>query len=994
MENLPPPSEAPVRRFGYRSLDHWTTDHNLYEEGRIVKKILASSPKEKKDTILAYMRKGHTANQAVADLGISRQNIAYYRRSDPKFKEEYDRLQLMKKGGEAAEEVRKNIPDFPEFCEKYLGMKLFPHQLQWYDLLEGREPRDLHPNQIYRQGDPGMLIVNTPPEHCATVDTPIFTREGWKTVGEVQAGDHLPHRNGGWYEVLETWMPDSEVEVYEVEYGDGQTVRTDAGHKWIVQRSAAHAERLMTTEEIMNDLRSPGGQLKWRIKQAAPIQGAEVELPIDPYILGYWLGDGETGGSRFACEAKDLENLESALSDAGYPISSRTDRDTYLLLYPKGLRTDLRKLGVMDEKRIPVEYELASIEQRMELLRGLLDSDGTISAKDGRVKFAQDARRAALNTQVYRLIASLGFQPRMKAYQGVTEISFKPDSEPVFRLARKAERQFTRAKNRRTDFLTIKDVRPAGKEKVKCLTVLSDDNTYLLGDNLVSTHNAKSTTITVAYSTWRICQDPNIRIIIVSQTQEMAKRFLRAIKDRLAGANPAYKKLQADFAPQGGFDANSASWTADSIYVNAEARDSGEATPTAQALGINGQIYGNRADLIIFDDTVTGKNAHEAPKQIDWIQREVINRLTYPGGTLLLVGTRLAPVELYSEIQKPEWYGQDEVSPWTYLTQPAVLEFAEDPDDWVVLAPWSNRPPVSLGARKLVEANEDGLYPWHSGKSLARRRATSSPQNWAMVYQQEQVSPDAIFNPKDVLACVDKMRAAGPMSRGAPGHRQHGMDGLHVIAGFDPALTGNSAAVVIGVDRQTGMRWVLDVWTKGQLKPEDLFDKIKELTTKYGVNEWVIEKNAMNLMVSRNADLRAFLATRGCLIREAFTNANKWDADFGVASMSSLFEGAEKGRNLIRLPSRSQNEGIKMFIEQLTTWEPMPPGVKTKKKTDCVMALWFAEQRIRDVVNNLEGTFHVENIYLSERDKAKQVTIDLDMAAGAMTAGGERLMEW
>lgn len=635
-----------------------------------MKKILTSSPKEKKDTILAYMRKGHTANQAVADLGITRQNIAYYRKSDAKFKQEYDRLQLMKKGGEAAAEVRKNIPDFPEFCENYLGMKLFPHQLQWYDLLEGREPRDLHPNQVYRRGDPGMLIVNTPPEH------------------------------------------------------------------------------------------------------------------------------------------------------------------------------------------------------------------------------------------------------------------------------------------------------------------------------------AKSTTITVAYSTWRICQDPNIRIIIVSQTQEMAKRFLRAIKDRLAGANPAYKKLQADFAPQGGFDANSASWTADSIYVNAEARDSGEATPTAQALGINGQIYGNRADLIIFDDTVTGKNAHEAPKQIDWIQREVINRLTYPGGTLLLVGTRLAPVELYSEIQKPEWYGQDEVSPWTYLTQPAVLEFAEDPDDWIVLAPWSNRPPVSLGARKLVEANEDGLYPWHSGKSLARRRATSSPQNWAMVYQQEQVSPDAIFNPKDVLACVDKMRAAGPMSRGAPGHRQYGMDGLHVIAGFDPALTGNSAAVVIGVDRQTGMRWVLDVWTKGQLKPEDLFDKIKELTTKYGVNEWVIEKNAMNLMVSRNADLRAFLATRGCLIREAFTNANKWDADFGVASMASLFEGAEKDRNLIRLPSRSQNEGVKMFIEQLTTWEPMPPGVKTKKKTDCVMALWFAEQRIRDVVNQLEGTFHVDNIYLSERDKAKQVTIDLDMAAGAMTAGGERLMEW
>jgi len=349
---------------------------------------------------------------------------------------------------------------------------------------------------------------------------------------------------------------------------------------------------------------------------------------------------------------------------------------------------------------------------------------------------------------------------------------------------------------------------------------LHENQIYKPGDPgmiIVNTppEHAKSTTITVNYTTWRICQDPNIRIIIVSQTQEMAKRFLRAIKDRLAGANQAYRQLQIDFAPEGGFDANSASWTADSIYVNAEARDSGEPTPTVQALGMNGQIYGNRADLIILDDTVTGKNAHEFEKQIDWIQREVINRLSYPGGTLLLVGTRLAPVELYSEIQKPEWYGQDEESPWTYLTQPAVLEFAENPDDWMVLAPWTNRPPVSLGARKLVEANAEGLYPWHSGKSLARRRATSSPQNWKMVYQQEQVVEDAIFPADKVAASIDGMRAAGLMSSGAPGHRPHGMDGLYVVGGFDPAITGYAAALVLGVDRMSGVRYVLDVWTAG-----------------------------------------------------------------------------------------------------------------------------------------------------------------------------------
>lgn len=492
--------------------------------------------------------------------------------------------------------------------------------------------------------------------------------------------------------------------------------------------------------------------------------------------------------------------------------------------------------------------------------------------------------------------------------------------------------------------------------------------------------HAKSTTITMNYVTYRVCQDPNIRIIIVSQTQEMAKRFLRGVKDRLAGVNPAYKKLQIEFAPEGGFDANSASWTADSIYVNAESRDSGEATPTVQALGMNGQIYGNRADLIILDDTVTGKNAHEFEKQIDWIQREVINRLSYPGGTLLLVGTRLAPVELYSEIQKPEWYGQDEESPWTYLTQPAVLEFAEDPDDWKVLAPWSNRPPVSLGARKLVEA-VDGLYPWHSGKALARRRATSSSQNWAMVYQQEQVTSDAIFHPAKVAASIDRMRPAGLMSRDGFG-RQHGMDGLYVIGGFDPAVTGHSAALVMGVDRMTGIRWVLDVWTLPNQKPDDLFNKIKEWTVKYHINEWAIEKNAMNLMVTQNRDLRNFLGSRGCLLREHFTGNNKNDVDFGVASMSMLFDGAESGQGLIRFPQRSQNEGMKAMQEQLSNWFP-----GTKAKHDTVMALWFAETRAREMVNTMESVFHVANEYQSPRDKQKQITIDLDYMGQQATGG-------
>src|SRR5207245_1959220 len=115
--------------------------------------------------------------------------------------------------------------------------------------------------------------------------------------------------------------------------------------------------------------------------------------------------------------------------------------------------------------------------------------------------------------------------------------------------------------------------------------------------------------------------------------------------------------------------------------------------------------------------------------------------------------------------------------------------------------------------------------------------------------------------------------------------------------------------------------------------------------------------------------------------------SNKNDADFGVASMSMLCDGAKEGRGLIRLPSRSQNEGIKALVEQLTTWFP-----QTKAKQDTVMALWFAETRARELVNDVESVFHIENEYQSERDKSKRVTIDLDYLSQASMVGGSG--EW
>jgi hypothetical protein len=516
---------------------------------------------------------------------------------------------------------------------------------------------------------------------------------------------------------------------------------------------------------------------------------------------------------------------------------------------------------------------------------------------------------------------------------------------------------------------------------------LHENQTYVKGEPdmvLINTppEHSKSTTITVNYVTWRICQDPNVRVLVVSKTQDMAKKFLLSIKERLAESD-AYYELQTKFGPQGGFAEGSASWTADRIYV--AGRDAGEKDPTVQALGIKGHIYGSRADLVIMDDCVDHTNHQDYAKQIDWIQNMVMSRVADAGGKMLMVGTRIESVDLYSEVLKPEYYSEEQ-SPWTYLTQPAVLDFADDPQDWEALWPLTNRAPVSIQGRKVMEARgwpRDGLWPMWDGPALFRKRSRMSPRNWSLVYQQEQVADDQVFKTKDVVGCIDEQRYACPMQDGVSGHRRYGMDGLFVVAGLDPADVGYTAAVVVGLDRQTGVRWVLDVFNRKGTRPHELRELIKQWTDRYRIAEWRIEKNAFQGSIVQDEELRNYLLQRGAVMTGHFTGANKWDANFGISSMAPLFLGSGDGRNMIRLPSRYQSEGTKALVEQLCTWNPTPLGTRTHTQTghwDTVLALWFVEIRCRELMQGEYSGWHISSEFVSEREVEGQFVIDVDFA--------------
>lgn len=500
----------------------------------------------------------------------------------------------------------------------------------------------------------------------------------------------------------------------------------------------------------------------------------------------------------------------------------------------------------------------------------------------------------------------------------------------------------------------------------------SDPNRLLIN---VPPEHAKSTTVTVNYSTYKVCMEPDdTRIIVVSKTLQKAQEFVYSIKQRLT--HPMWAKMQATYAPSGGWKEDADSWRQSSITLS---RTSTEKDPTVQALGIGGQIYGSRANLIILDDCVTGANAHEWEKQIEWLQKEVITRLD-DEGVLLIVGTRFAASDLYREIRNPKHWSNG-VSPFTYFAMPAVLEFAEQPKDWKTL--WAK---TDVKGTTKKEPDKDGLYTKWDGPALYRRRGEVTPSTWALVYQQQDIQENSIFRSSCVQGSINGMRKIGAIKPNVPGHPTQG--DFYTVMGLDPAMGGNAAAVMLVFDRQTHKRYIIDVHNMHDPNPQKIRALMEDWVNKYQPNEIRVETNAHQKAYALDEELNQWMASRGIQFRSHFTGKNKWDVTFGVASMADLFGTERDGRhqedNLIELPSSENNEHIKALINQLIVWSPT---AKKNQKTDCVMALWFCEIRVKELIQ-MSGfaQSHTHNRYATRAGIRNRGVVNLDELAAAQYA--------
>lgn len=332
------------------------------------------------------------------------------------------------------------------------------------------------------------------------LDTPVPTPNGWTTQGKLKVGDQVFDESGEPCNV--TYLSPILVnkKCYEVEFDDGTVIVSDANHRWLTtdtrgQKPSLYGPAVVTTAQIAKTLRAPTGRLRHRVKLAEALKLPEQSLPIDPYTLGCWLGDGRANRGAL-CYHKDDTHTLREIEKAGYSISQMAayDNTNARACTILGLRTQLRYLGLLDNKHIPPVYLRASYQQRAALLAGLMDTDGCC-AKSGECGFVNSNFNLAQG--VHELVIGLGIKAHLKKihvadYPDNTywKVSFKAPRGTGFTMPRKVERQIEKV-DVRAKARYIRDVRLCKSVPVRCIEVDSSNHLYLVTRSHIVTHNTK-----------------------------------------------------------------------------------------------------------------------------------------------------------------------------------------------------------------------------------------------------------------------------------------------------------------------------------------------------------------------------------------------------------------------------------------------------------------------------------------------------------------------
>jgi len=364
--------------------------------------------------------------------------------------------------------------------------------------------------------------------------TSILTSKGWKKHGDLVAGDYVFNDKGKQAQVLQV-HPKTLCDV-QITFSNGEVLQVHENHEWLVKNKNSKVFKIKETKEFFTKSLMQGIQRVYGLPISKPIQFCRKDLDIDPYTFGLWLGDGVSKSSIITdpIEYKDIiENLPYEISS--FQIHKITGVYSW---YFSGLLFRLRQLGVLGNKHIPDIYLQASIKQRLELLAGLIDSDGYVFNKD-RKNGNRDRRVVISNTNknlvdgIVDLIRGLGIRVNVVKVKACTSSSGIKGKKDVYQIGFNPTLFIpTRLKRKKVEITKVKSIYIDKVERIapiegNCITV--EGGMYLVGKMLIPTHNSEVASMALDL----IASERKEKILIIAPSGAQASIIMDKVIDHI-----------------------------------------------------------------------------------------------------------------------------------------------------------------------------------------------------------------------------------------------------------------------------------------------------------------------------------------------------------------------------------------------------------------------------------------------------------------------------
>ncbi|MGW0706898.1 helicase-related protein [Streptomyces sp. NPDC002643] len=392
-----------------------------------------------------------------------------------------------------------------------------------------------HPMHRLLQGEVGS-------GKAQPLDSLVLTPAGFRRMGDLRVGDEVIVPDGE-IALIDGVFPQGARDVWRLVLSDGSSVECDDEHLWIVGTGCGwrrgRPPKVMTTREIRLDTSKANGSSKWYLPTATPVDlGDDSGLPLDPYLLGLLLGDGSFRHnlrlSTIDAEIRDAVAVAVAPECRLVPVEgSRCDYTIQLTRRTGGARhpliqtlRDLSLWGVTSHGTfVPEAFKNTSIKNRLAVLQGLMDTDGTVDTGGFSTSFRSVSRTLA--EDVAWLARSLGGRAQILPKREAFSVSVSlPDVYAPFRLTRKAEQLGPRPEYN-TFRRGIRAVEHVGRKPVQCISVAHPSHAYIT-DNFTVTHNTM-----VALRAMLAVVDAGGQAAMLAPTEVLAQQHHRSVTEMM-----------------------------------------------------------------------------------------------------------------------------------------------------------------------------------------------------------------------------------------------------------------------------------------------------------------------------------------------------------------------------------------------------------------------------------------------------------------------------